>query len=344
MTRMAAFGLAFATVVPGRCFAAPPQVQIQNHQMRLTVYIPDAKNGFYTGTRFDWSGVIGDLEFAGHHLYRPWFSSVDPAVRDFTYQDGSIVVGPNSAMTGPVEEFQTPIGYDTAKPGEQFLKVGVGFLRRGDDTPYAFSKHFDLVDGGKWTTRNTATSVTFEQTLGDPGSDYAYVYTKTLRVVGDQSQLVIEHRLRNVGKQAITTKLYDHNFLTIDGAQVGSGYTIRVPYTIQSTRPPDAKFATIDGSVAKYVADLEGQDRVAFGLQGFSGDAKDYRFDIENQSAHVKVVIVGDRPMTNASVWSIRSVIAVEPFIDIRADPGTDATWSYTYTYGDLTQHAAVPK
>jgi hypothetical protein len=148
--------------------------------------------------------------------------------------------------------------------------------------------------------------------------------------------VVIEHRLRNLGRRAITTKLYDHNFLTIDEASVGSGYTIRVPYTIQSKQPPDAKFAVVDGSVAKYVADLKGQDRVVFGLQGFSDDPKDYRFEVESQTAHVKVVTVGDRPLTNASVGSIRSVVAVEPFIDIQAEPGKDVSWTYTYTYSEL--------
>lgn len=336
MKRITVFGIAVVVIFAITCEAEPPQSQIQNKQLRVKLYLPDAKNGFYTGTRFDWSGVIADLEFSGHHLYRPWFNSIDPAARDFVYKDDGIVAGTNSAMTGPVEEFQTPIGYDSAKPGEIFLKVGVGLLRKTDDTAYSFTKHFDLVDGGTWTTHVIEKSITFKQVLGNRDTDYGYVYTKTIRLVGDSSTLVIEHRLKNTGKLPIATRLYDHNFLTIDGVQVGSGYSISVPYTIQPTRLPDAKFVKINGSTADYIADLQGQDRVVFGLQGFSADAKDYRFTISNRTAKLQIAIAGDKPLANASVWSIRSVLAVEPFIDIQADSGKEAVWAYTYTYSRL--------
>lgn len=330
-----ALGIALAAACATCSVAEPPRAEIQNKQLRVTVYLPDAKSGFYTGTRFDWSGIISDLQFAGHHLYRPWFASTDPSVRDFTYKDADIIAAPNSAMTGPAEEFQTPLGYDTAKPGETFLKVGVGLLRKADDAPYAFFKHFELVDGGRWTTHATANSVTFEQTIHDASSGYGYIYTKTIRLLDDSNKLVIEHHLKNTGKLPIATRLYDHNFLTVDGLPIEAGYTISVPYGIEPTRPPDSKFVTITGSTARYIADLQGQDRVAFGLQGFSADPKDYHFVITNAAAKVTVTIVGDRPLTNASVWSIRNVLAVEPFIDIQADPQKETSWSYTYTYSE---------
>jgi hypothetical protein len=81
---------------------------------------------------------------------------------------------------------------------------------------------------------------------------------------------------------------------------------------------------------------VENEDRVAFGLQGFGNDAKDFDVRIENSKAGAGVRIVGDRPLTNESVWSIRSVLAVEPFIDVAADPGKEFTWKYTYTYYSL--------
>jgi hypothetical protein len=332
MKRIAAAGL-FLAALSGVTAAQPPQAEIHNKELRLTIYLPDSQNGFYRDTRFDWSGVIGNLDFSGHHLYRPWFSSVDPSVHDFIYKDSGIVAGVNTAMTGPAEEFQEPIGYANAKPGDNFLKIGVGLLRKADDTPYFFGKHFDIVDGGLWTVRKTSHSITFEQVLGGAGSDYGYVYTKTIRLVGNGSQFVIDHHLKNTGKLPLATRLYDHNFLTVDGLGVGTADSVTVPYDIQPTQPPNSKFVHIDGKTASYVADLQGQDRVAFGLQGFSGDAKDYNFIVVNRAAPVQVEIAGDRPLVDASVWSIRSILAVEPFIDIHADPGKDMSWSYTYTY-----------
>src|SRR5262249_27553647 len=95
--------------------AGPQRVELDNGVLKAEFYLPDAKEGFYRGTRFDWSGVIGNLEYKGHKYYGPWFTKTDPAVIDFIYQGAEIIAGPCSAVTGPVEEFSTDdkaLGYD----------------------------------------------------------------------------------------------------------------------------------------------------------------------------------------------------------------------------------------
>lgn len=318
--------------------AQVPQAEIKNAKLHAKVYLPDPKNGFYKGTRFDYSGVITDLEVAGHHLYQPWFTGRDATARDFNFAGDAINVGINSAMVGPVEEFQKPQGFDTAKAGETFVKIGVGVLRKGDDPVYQFGKHFDMVDAGTWTTRKTPSSVTFQQTLGTAQSPYAYVYTKTVRFVGNESKMVIEHSLKNVGTMALQTNVYDHNFLTIDGLPVGSDYSITVPYSVKSTRAPDVKYIKMEGNKAEYIADVTGENRVAWNMSGYSDSPKDYDFTIVNKKAQLAINITGDRPLANANIWSIRSVMAVEPFIAVSAEPGKEFTWSYTYTYTDLSK------
>ena len=332
MKRIAALGLCLIGLcVPLR--AQPPQVQIHNKQLRLTVYTPDPQNGFYRATRFEWGGAICDLKFAGHHLYRPWFNSVDASVRDVKFDGDKIIVGPNTAMCGPAEEFQTPIGYDSAKPGDTFLKIGVGLLRKADNNRYFFGTQFQIVDGGSWTVRHTSRSVTSRQVLGGPGDKYGYVYTKTIRLVGNRSQIVIEHTLKNTGKTPLDARLYDHNFFTVDGLNVGPADSVKVLYAIKPARLPNPAFANVEGNKAFYVAPVTGENRVAWGLQGFSNEPRDYDFTVTNTAAPVQVHFQGNRPLINAVAWSIRSIFAVEPFIQIKADPGQTFTWSYTYTY-----------
>jgi hypothetical protein len=53
----------------------------------------------------------------------------------------------------------------------------------------------------------------------------------------------------------------------------------------------------------------------------------------------VSVHIRGDRPLANATVWSIRSILAVEPFLDIQAGPGKEFSWTYTYDYTAAPAH-----
>jgi hypothetical protein len=43
--------------------------------------------------------------------------------------------------------------------------------------------------------------------------------------------------------------------------------------------------------------------------------------------------ITGDHPLESEELWSIRSTLAMEPFIHMSIEPGKSVTWSYTYTY-----------
>jgi hypothetical protein len=313
--------------------AGPPQAEISNQQIRAKLYLPDAKEGFYRSTRFDWSGVIHSLIFQGHDYYGPWFTKYDPSVRDFAYRDGEIVVGAVSAMTGPVDEFQKPLGYDAAKAGGTFVKVGVGVLRKPDETAYFAMKPFEIVDPGKWRVEKKADSVEFIQELKDPSSGYGYIYSKTIRLTPGKPELVMSHRITNTGRLPIQTNVYNHNFLVLDRLPPGPDYTITVPFEIKGGRRPSPEFAAIHGNRIAYTKVLENQERVAFPIEGFGSDTKDYDFRIDNAKAGVGMRVTADRPLSRVALWSIRSVMAVEPFIDIAAEPGKDFTWTYTYTY-----------
>jgi hypothetical protein len=315
-------------------FAADyPQAEIANERISVKLYLPDSQSGFYRSTRFDWSGVIAGLQFEGNNYYGPWFTKFDPTVRDFSYKDNDIIVGAISAVTGPVEEFQKPVGYDTAKPGQTFLKVGVGVLRKPDNTAYGAFKHYDLIDPGKWTVEKGSNFAIFVQEVAIPGSGYGYAYTKTVRLTMGKPEMVIEHSLRNLGRLPIRTNVYDHNFLVLDQAPTGPDFVITLPFEIKTARQPDAEFAEIRKNQIAYLKTLTNQDRVAFPIEGFSGDPKDYEIRIENRKLGAGMRITGDRPLASESLWSIRSVLAVEPFIDVVAKPGEEFTWKYTYTY-----------
>ncbi len=315
----------------------PPSVEISNGSIVATVYLPDAKAGGYRGTRFDWSGVIGRLEYAGHRYYGPWFTRVDPAVRDFIYDGADIVAGAQSAITGPVEEFSTDgqgLGFAEAAPGGTFVKIGVGTLRKPDDgAAYSMFRSYDIVDHGTWRTRTAPDEVEFTQDLMDASSGYGYTYTKAIRLVAGQPELVMTHRLQNRGRRPIATTVYNHNFLVLDGAAPGPGLVITAPFALAVPRPLDPAMAAVQGRQLRYLKTLAGEDRVSSPLEGFGTSADDYHFTIEDRRAGAGVEIAGDRPLSRLQLWSIRSVVALEPFITMAIAPGTDFTWTYRYRY-----------
>jgi hypothetical protein len=328
-------GLATYLAAASLCAAEYPSAEISSGDVRVKLYLPDARTGFYRASRFDWSGMIASLIYRGHEYYGPWFQRGEPSVRDFTYDGADIVASPCTAAVGPAEEFITgadrPPGYNEAKAGGTFVKIGVGALRKPADSEYDRFRLYELVDGGTWRVQKTAQSVEFTQTLTDHQSGYGYVYRKTVSV--SKNEMIIGHRLRNTGSKPIDTNVYNHNFLRVDGVAPGPDYTITVPFAIQSPRPPDPTLAEIRGNQIVYRKLLINHDVVFTPMEGFGTDPKDYDVRIENNRSHAGLRITGDRPLESESLWSIRAVLAVEPFVKIHAAPGEEFSWSMKYTY-----------
>jgi hypothetical protein len=319
-----------------------PSTTITNTKIRAKIYLPDTKKGFYTSTRFDWSGAVASLEYRGHNYYGPWFQKIDPKVYDFGYADSDVISAPFTAMIGPGEEYQTngkALGWDEAKPGGTFIKIGVGVLKKLDDAKYDHSKPYEIVDGGKWSVKRKSDSVEFIHELSDPATHYAYAYTKVLRLTKDKPQLAIEHTLKNTGARAIQTNTYNHNFLVLDNQPPGPDFVITVPYQIQARRPPTAGLGEIRGNQVVYLKTLENKDRMTAAISGFSEDARDYDIRIENRKVGAGLRITGDRPLLNVALWSIRTVLALEPFIAMNIDPGSEFSWKITYDYYTLPQN-----
>ena len=325
------------TLAPGWKLAGAdfPSAEISNGQIQVKLYLPNSRKGYYRGTRFDWSGVIISLKYRGHEYYGPWFNGVDPKVHDYRYAGPEIIASPCSAASGPVEEFQTngtALGWDAAKVGGTFIKIGVGVLRK-DSSHYDYVKQYEIVDPGKWTVKRRRDSVKFTQKLADPASGYGYIYTKTVRLIEGKPEMVLEHTLKNTGRRTIRSRVYDHNFLVLDHQPPGPDFTITVPFKIQVAHAPNPEFAEIRGNQVVYVKALEKEDLLETPVGGFSGRPKDNEIRIENRKVGAGMLITGDHPLVHLNLWSIRTVLAVEPFIKMTIAPGHEFTWKNSYQY-----------
>ena len=116
-----------------------PQAEISNGLIRVRLYLPDNETGFYRGARFDWAGVIPDLEYQGHTYFGKWHNKEhDPNFHVHT--------------AGPVDEF-VPVGYNEAKVGETFLKIGVGMLEKPQEEKYFFATTYKNTNSGTWKVK-----------------------------------------------------------------------------------------------------------------------------------------------------------------------------------------------
>ncbi len=314
-----------------------PQAEILSKELHAKIYLPDAKSGFYHATRFDWAGMIESVTYQGHVFYGQWFKRVDPNIRDFVIDGSDVVASPCTAAVGPAEEFNTdkglPLGFAEAPVGGTFLKIGVGVLRKKDDTPYNRFGLYDVVDPGQRQMTKKANSIEFTQTVSDASSGYGYTYTKAVVLADGKPEMTLQHRLKNTGSKPIDTNVYNHNFTRVDGEGPGPDYSVIVPHEIQSQRPPAADAAALQGNKFVYLKPVDINDRVSSSLGGFQSGQGAYDFRIENAKAGVGERVTGNRPLLSESLWSIHTVVAVEPFIHISIAPGEEFTWDVTYSY-----------
>ena len=297
-----------------------PKAVISNGLVKAVVYLPDAKNGYYRATRFDWSGVVGCLAYKGHTYFGQWFPHYNPLAND--------------SISGPVEEFKSNDGalnYPEAKAGELFVKPGVGVLRKVSDSPYSSYVTYPLVDGGKWTVRTKRYGLEFTQRLQSQ-LGFGYVYKKRLKLEKHAPVLLLVHELKNTGKKAIDMDVYDHDFFMLDGAPTGPAMVVHFPFAPKAERPL-TNGGKIVGNDMTYEQELQPRQSVTSFLTGYSDKVSDYDFSLENRETGVGVEQTGDHPISHFNFWSIRTTICPEAYIHLNIPPGKTAHWTIRYRF-----------
>ena len=326
------------SVIPAALRAADyPQAEISNGLVRATLNLPDPQKGYYRGTRFDWSGVIYSLESRGHAYFAPFYERFDPNVRDVDLKDG-VAAGPISAVSGPVEEFGAAggtIGYADAQTGGAFLKIGVGVLRKPGEPRYDHYRQYEIVSSGKWTVQKGSDWIAFTQEIADPFSGYGYVYAKTVRLAKGESKMLLEHALRNTGRKPLVGNVYNHNFFVIDRLPVGPDWSLAFPFQIKGARDM-AGLAEARGNEIVYLKTLGNGDTASTPVQGFGDTPKDYDFRVENRKAGAGVRVTGDSTVSRLMLWSVKTVLCPEVFVDLNIAPGQEQKWNMTYEFYTL--------
>jgi hypothetical protein len=305
--------------------AGPPHAGISNGAIEAKLYLPDADRGYYRGTRFDWSGVISSLRYKGHEYFGQWFDRYNPNTHD--------------AITGPVEEFLTRdagLGYQDAKPGRGFVRIGVGVVRKPDEPAYQRFNTYEILNPGRRSIRKGRDWIEFTHELSSDAG-YGYIYKKTVRLAKAKPVLTLEHTLRNTGSLAIETAVYDHNFFVNDGQPTGPESLVRFPFEARATKSLQ-DLAELRSGQLVYLKELAKGQSVFTELEGFGSTAQDYDIRLENKTAGAGVRIVGDRPIAKLVFWSIRTTFCPEPYIDLKIEPGSEAAWKISYEFYTLPE------
>jgi hypothetical protein len=286
---------------------AQPQAEISNGIVHARFYLPDTADGYYRATRFDWSGVMPSLKYAGHSYFGQWFPKYAPTIHD--------------AIMGPVESF-SPLRYGD---GDTFVQIGVGVLVRPDSAAYSPFRYYRIKDAGKWVIHKGRRQVEFRQTAA------GYVYTKTVSLTKGKPQLVITHQLRNTSSRPIETEVFDHNFFVTDSQTIAPGIVLKFPFTLATEQARGLDLAAIRGDSISIKRPLEARESVYAILHGYGPTASDYDIRLENHITGAAVRIRADRPLSKLVFWGSVKTLCPEPYIHVSVAPGKTFSWTLYY-------------
>jgi len=264
MARSSIFALAMSVIpaVMAAAISSPsqqsyPNITLQSPLMSATVFIPlgygdSTDDHYYVGSRFDHGSMIGDVVYGDREVYGRglWRTPHDPSwpesgvglASEFGCGDnGASCVGKGDITNGV-------LGYDTAKAGEPFLKIGVGALVKGscpecvgdENGVYRFNSPYKFYRPPSWKVLPSPgpneVNIVSEETLGDVG----YRIQKTTRL--DGNIMTVRSVLTNLGKKQFTTPWYSHHFFTGDDDPVGPGYNLELGLSQYALKTPTPQF------------------------------------------------------------------------------------------------------
>ncbi len=242
------------------------------------------------------------------------------------------------------EAFQPdPPGYNEGNNGDQFLKIGVGILRR-NASAYNFSANYQVVELAHTTVTWHQDRAHFVQTLAGSASGYSCRLEEDVIVKNDR--IIMRYRLRNTGTRTFTTEQYLHNFLCFSNRSVGPNVRLSFPYDFTTSpavslwQPPARvrPFAIAASPTVVRIANMIEYMEAASSVPKIwvyqpAGYAGPQRFAVEHLDTQQRVIIETSIPAAYVGIWTTDYQVSPEQFVLITLAPNEEIEFTRTYIF-----------
>jgi len=185
---------AFVAAKPGSSAAAYPEEVLENKTLNVRYYLPDGQKGYYRGTRFDWSGLISRIDYAGTPFSASSSRSTTAESRRHLRNRGGV----RNQRAGRLR------GSGAGRAVPQVGDRPAGEARCGR---LQFCQAHKIAREGIWEAREGENRVDFLQNFTGSGG-WGYSYVKSLVIDPELPVLTIRRSLQNTGQRAIETDHY----------------------------------------------------------------------------------------------------------------------------------------
>jgi hypothetical protein len=331
--------------------------------LNIVVYLPAGlkpdEPAYYRSTRFDHGSMIGNIHYKKHSLFgadtwrRPhngnWPESGVGLASEFGVGDDGDFCYFQCGWARVNDVTNGLLGYQQAKIGESFLKLGVGELVKGtcptcDSTEdYKFNSPYLFARQPEWKiVLMGADSVSLEHSAKLHGKGYKL--QKDVQLTNNV--LSIKSTLTNLGNEAFATAWYSHNFFTCDDEPIGPGYSATFAIKGTDHQPlyqepgtwswstPLEQFGKVTGRLTtialKMVRTLDPGVRIKTEFENDGSTKGAFSLEGCNMRIESKILEVetGSVPMYAYNLYVERDTLSPEPQILIRLQPGQTTSWT----------------
>ena len=219
------------------------------------------------------------------------------------------------------------LGYEAARPGQSFVKIGVGELTRDSDQAYHFSHGYPVK---KWfptrVTDRRSDRLSVEQTGGL--GDWAYQYRKIYRLRPADHQLAIRYELRNSGRRPIRFEQYNHNWFRVDALPIDEQYSVQVAFAVKS---PDKPWCALQNG-RFYL--LGGVRSPVYLSQRVVATARQNIVTMRHAGSGCQITVTGDFAPCMFALYGQHDALCPEILADKEVAPGKTVAWERSYRFG----------
>ena len=278
-------------------------VTLKNDQLTVEIGVGDDSLAKTFGPRFDQSARVRSVLYQGKQYLHP---------------------------NGLCDEYGVyglgVLGYDEAKSGDHFIKIGVGVLERTDQRYYACARKFRVHKLFSQHTQSSTNTLTVTQESSTVAG-YAYHMQKTYRIKG--SELSIIYLIQNTGKHPFSFEQYSHNWFAFEQRPIDENVFFKTDFDL-----PNLPFTWL----------VQNQKRWHF---KFPISAKEYRFMPLFQAIPIaqssvilgdlrsgqRAILTGDFALSRFSLYAQADAICPERFVTKHLQPGQQTQWTRTYRF-----------
>lgn len=324
-------GLMAVTALASRAQGTPEMRHTAVHLLRsdrLNVEVMDPTDParYNRGMRFCPLASVLRVNMDGHDFL---FS---PIVHDPVTENCGI---PSEFDIGEKDVTQPP-GFAEAAPGQGFLKIGVGVLRKETKPTYDFFHAYAVIKPADCRATWNANSAHFEQD-GPQVNGYGYRLEEDVSVAGNE--LRIDSALTNTGTKPFVTEQYAHNFFSFDDMPIGPGYLARFSFDFHvKGLKPEQRF---NGREIDFFRPISKHDKAINAVvTPVPGSGSINGVTVMNTDTGLDVHATVTEPSQRIVVHITPRYLCPEQFILLDLKPGETKKWSRLYQFFDPTTKA----